>query len=188
MHDMFKDFRFVHFMASHRTNKKYAVILRHASVNITYLLHLTPIGRLRVLLRQYVAFWILHLDSFINIWMPHERNITTWREQKGADSPPVEENISFVSSTLLNGGTSCWIFSPFFLLSDAMLIFHSQIPSTSSTGYTWHVVLRIILHHLRKKSQAVNMLMPLQMSKRIQPGLSRSASSCHMTFQHPLDL
>lgn len=129
------------------------------------------------------------LDSpFINIWMPHERNITTWREEKGADCPPSEENIRFVSSMLLDGRTSRRIFSPFFLLSGAMLIFHSQTPSILSTGYTWHVTLRIILHHLRKKSQAVNMLMLLQISKRIQPGLSGSASSHDMTFQHHLDL
>lgn len=145
MYCMFKDFRFLHFMASHRNNKKvlqFSDMVRKYYLSSTFNTHRQAASAAQALRGI--------LDSpFINIWMPHERNITTWSEQKGADSPPPEENISFVSSMLLNGRTSCWIFSPFFLLSEAMLIFHSQTHSTSSTGYTWHVALRIILHLLR---------------------------------------
>lgn len=140
------------------------------SVNITYL----PFSTHRQAANAAQALCGILDSPFINIWMPHERNITTWREQKGVDSPPPPENRSFVSSTRLKGRTSCCIFSPFFLLSDAMLIFHSQAHSTSSTGYTWHVALRIILHHLRKKSQAVNIPTPLQMCK----GFSRVIWEC----------
>lgn len=122
-------------------------------------------------------------SPFINIYMLYEINITTWREQK---RPQPKENISFVSSTLLNGRTSCWIFFPFFLLSDAMLIFHSQTPSTLSTGYTWHIAPHTILHHLRKNLKLWTCWCCFKCLKDL--GLSENVSSHHMTFQHHLNL
>lgn len=103
---MFKDFRFLHFMASHRNNKK--KVLQFSQMVCKYFLS-SPFSTHR---QAANAAQALHgiLDSlFINIWMPHERNITTYREQKRADSTSPEENRSFVTSTLLNGRTSCWI-------------------------------------------------------------------------------